>query len=95
MAIKKASKTKKPEKIKLKVGQVYKTRDGHRARVLAKLRDERGTPREYKSEYPFVVVVYDALNGDTDDKYTRDGRLYAGDESPLDLVKLIGFDRIL
>lgn len=95
MAIKKASKTKKPEKITLKVGQVYKTRDGHRARVLAKLRDERGTPRESKSQYPFLVVVYDALNGDTDDKYARDGRLWVGADNPHDLVKLIGFDRIL
>lgn len=87
---------KKAKQPSLKVGQVWRTRNGLRARVLARLRDAKGTPAYDKTRFPFLVVIYDFENGDQYETYGRNGsRFNDTHEDDLDLVKFTRFDRIL
>ena len=73
--------SKKTEKLVVVVGGVYETRSGGTATVVAKLLGE--------NDWPYVTVYGDVERVIETDNLTDRGEVWAGEESPNDLIKRI------
>jgi hypothetical protein len=84
MATKKTVKKKARKRLTFVVGGHYRTRNGNKAEIVAKLHRIEDVPR-----YPFLVVHRDALLGDFYEVHCLNGRELHDTESAMDLVERI------